>query len=188
MRKQIGFSLLELIIVIVVISLIAIIALPKYLHIVEEAKKSSIEGVAAGYTAAVISARSQWEVAQRSKRQSGLYSYNYVELDGSPLWLTDNSAPGLEHYTNGFPMSVREDSKDYTIRITNQGCVLLMEYLLQNPPLTQAVDVAVQDKKEEVRYLAKADSNSCIYFQQEGAKHSFTYEMKTGRVTVNLQQ
>ena len=71
--------------------------------------------------------------------------------------------------------------------MSNHGCVLLMEYLLQNPPLTQAVDVAAEDKKEDVRYLAKADSNSCVYFQQEGANHSFTYEMKTGRVTVNLQ-
>ncbi|WP_417883708.1 prepilin-type N-terminal cleavage/methylation domain-containing protein [Vibrio rumoiensis] len=187
MKKQFGFSLLELIVVIVVISLIAIIALPKYIHIVEEAKKSSVEGVAASYTAAVMSTRSQWEVAQRPKRQSGRYSYNYVELDGSPLWLTDNSAKGLSGYINGYPMSVREESKKYTTKMTNQGCVLLMEYLLQNAPLTQAVDVAIQDKKEDVRYLAKAESNSCIYFQQEGAKHSFTYEMKTGRVTVDLQ-
>lgn len=187
MKKQFGFSLLELIIVIVVISLIVIIALPKYLHIVEEAKKSSVEGVAAGYAAAVMSARSQWEVAQRPKRKSVIYNYNYIELDDSPLWLTDNLAPGLEHYTNGYPMSVRDDTQAYTTSITNQGCVLLMEYLLQNAPLTQAVDVAVEDKRDDVRYLAKAESNSCIYFQQEGAKHSFTYEMKTGRVTVNLQ-
>lgn len=187
MKKQSGFSLLELIIVIVVISLIAIIALPKYLQIVDEAKKSSVEGVAAGYSAAVMSARSQWEVAQRPKRQSGRHSYNYVELDGSPLWLTDKSAKGLTGYTNGYPMSVREGNSEYTTAITNEGCVLLMEYLLQNPPLTQSVDVAQQDKSENVRYLAKAQSNTCIYFQQEGAKHSFTYEMKTGRVTVNLQ-
>lgn len=90
MKKQSGFSLLELVIVIVVISLITIIALPKYLNIVEEAKKSSVEGVAAGYAAAVLSARSQWEVDRRPKIQSGRSSYNFVELDGSPLWLTDN--------------------------------------------------------------------------------------------------
>ncbi|TVO38624.1 prepilin-type N-terminal cleavage/methylation domain-containing protein [Vibrio algivorus] len=187
MKKQSGFSLLELIIVIVVISLIAVIALPKYLNIVEEAKKSSVEGVAAGYAAAVLSARSQWEVNRRPKKQSGRSNYNYVELDGSPLWLTDNEASGLSGYLNGYPMSVREGNSEYTTTITNEGCVLLMEYLLQNPPLTQSVDVAQQDKSENVRYLAKAQSNTCIYFQQEGAKHSFTYEMKTGRVTVNLQ-
>lgn len=187
MKKQTGFSLLELIIVIVVISLIAIVALPKYLDIVEEAKKSSIEGVAAGYAAAVLSARSQWEVERRPQKQSGRFRYNYVELDGSPLWLTDSSAKGLSDATNGYPISVREGSNAYTTTITDQGCVLLMENLLQNPPLTQEVGVAVQSKDENVRYLAKAQSNSCIYFQQEGAKHSFTYEMKTGRVTVNLQ-
>ncbi len=187
LKKQHGFSLLELTVVIVVISLIAIIALPKYLHIVEEAKKSSIQSVAAGYTAAVMSARSQWEVAQRPKMESGLRSYNHIKLDGSPLWLTDSSAKGLEGYTNGYPISVSDGAQDYTTSVTNQDCVELMQYLMQNPPLTQSVDVAPQEKREDVRYLAQASSNTCIYFQQEGANHSFTYEIKTGRVTVDLQ-
>ncbi|WP_017026452.1 prepilin-type N-terminal cleavage/methylation domain-containing protein [Vibrio rumoiensis] len=188
MKKQCGFSLLELIIVIVVISLIAIIALPKYIHIVEEAKKSSVEGVAAGYSAAVISARSQWEVARRPKQLSGKYYYNHIELDGSQLWLTDRSASGFKQYIEGYPISVSSGSKGYTTSVSNEDCVRLMENLLQNPPLTQSVDVAEKDKNPDVRYLAKAQSNSCVYFQQEGANHSFTYEIKTGRVTVNLQQ
>ncbi|HBV77191.1 MULTISPECIES: prepilin-type N-terminal cleavage/methylation domain-containing protein [Vibrio] len=188
MKKQYGFSLLELIIVIVVISLIAIIALPKYIQIVEEAKKSSIKGVAAAYSASVVSARAQWEVARKPKRKSGQDQYNYIDLDGSHLWLTDRTAPGLSDYIEGYPMSVSEGSQRYIVSISNKDCVLLMEGLLQNPPVTQSVDVAEEDKKSDVRYLAKAHSNSCVYFQQEGAKHSFLYEMKTGRVTVNLQQ
>lgn len=187
MKKHNGFSLLELTVVIVVISLIAIIAIPKYLRIVGEAKKSSIQSVAASYAAAVMSARSQWEVGQRPKKRSGLFSYNHVELDGSPLWLTDNSAKGLSGYTNGYPMSVDIEDRGYASWLNNQDCVELMQYLMQNPPLTQTVDVTAQEKRQDVRYLAEANADSCTYFQQEGAQHSFTYEMKTGTVTVNLQ-
>lgn len=187
MKKRYGFSLLELIVVVVVISLIAIIAIPKYIQIVEEAKKSSIEGVAASYSAAVVSARSQWEVARRPKQQSGRFYYNHIELDGSPLWLTDSSVKRLSNYTQGYPISVSRGASRYKTLVSNQDCVELMDNLLQNPPLTQSVDVATEDKMPDVRYLAQAQSNSCIYFQQEGANHSFTYEIKTGRVTVNLQ-
>ncbi|MFV0576265.1 MAG: type II secretion system protein [Vibrio sp.] len=189
-KNRSGFSLLELTVVIVVISLIAVIALPKFIQIVDKAKISSIEGVAAGYAAAVISARAQWEVAQRPKKESvgrKKIPYNYIELDGSPLWLTDRGAAGLSEYSEGFPISVNIHSKPYSSRITNDDCVLLMDYLLQNPPLTQSVDVIEQNRNQSVRYLAKAEFNSCVYFQQEGANHSFKYEIKTGRVTVNLQ-
>ena len=47
LKNQKGFSLVELVIVIVVVGLLAVAALPRFLDVTDEAKKSSIEGVAA---------------------------------------------------------------------------------------------------------------------------------------------
>ena len=54
MKRQKGFSLVELVIVIVVIGLLATVALPRFLDVSLEAKKASVEGVAGGYATAVV--------------------------------------------------------------------------------------------------------------------------------------
>ncbi len=49
MKKQSGFSLMELVIVIVILGLLAVAALPRFLDVTDEAKRASIEGVAGGF-------------------------------------------------------------------------------------------------------------------------------------------
>ena len=68
MKRQKGFSLVELVIVIVVIGLLATVALPRFLDVSLEAKKASVEGVAGGYATAVLSARAQWEAEARDRK------------------------------------------------------------------------------------------------------------------------
>lgn len=188
MKKAFGFSFLELVMVIVVISLIAITAIPKFIDMVDEAKKSSVKTMAATYASAVISARAQWEV-DRKPRKSSLSgtAYNQVDYDGSTIWLVDGAAAGLSGYQEGYPISVSEGNRNYTTSVSNEDCALLMENLLQNPPVVLSVG-AKFSKQDDVRYLAQAKSNTCTYFQQEGAQHSFMYDIKTGRVTVHIQQ
>ena len=52
MKKQAGFSLVELVIVIIVVGLLAVAALPRFLNVTDEAKKAQIEGVAGGFATA----------------------------------------------------------------------------------------------------------------------------------------
>lgn len=178
MKKQAGFSLVELVIVIVVVGLLAVAALPKFLDITDEAKKASIEGVAGGYATAVLSARAQWEAESRPQESN----VNMVDYDGVDFILTDSANSG---FRDGYPIAVSSTTSSDVTAATDAICLELMENLLQNPPTVVENDTSDTD----ARYSAEATNSgtSCTYTQLEGTtNHNFEYDITTGRVLVNL--
>jgi MSHA pilin protein MshB len=178
MKKQAGFSLVELVIVIVVVGLLAVAALPKFLDVTDEAKKASIEGVAGGFATAVLSARAQWEAESRPEQSS----VNVVDYDGVNFILTDSDTNG---FRDGYPIAVAGNTISAVTSVTNAICVDLMENLLQNPPIVAENNTSDSD----ARYSAASGTGntSCVYTQLEGTtNHSFEYDITTGRVVVNL--
>lgn len=173
MKKQSGFSLMELVIVIVILGLLAVAALPRFLDITDEAKKASIEGVAGGFATAVLSARAQWEAEGRPQTNN----HNVVDYDGTQFLLTDSTTSG---FRDGYPIAVYSGSNATTVNAT--VCKALMEDLLQNPPSVDTSDAS------KPKYIASALSTTeCQYEQQEsGTSHNFIYQVSAGRVTVNL--
>ncbi|WP_390232804.1 prepilin-type N-terminal cleavage/methylation domain-containing protein [Vibrio sp. F74] len=178
MKKQTGFSLVELVIVIVVVGLLAVAALPKFLDITDEAKKASIEGVAGGFATAVLSARAQWEAESRPQ----VNNVNVVDYDGVDFILTDSS--NNSGFRDGYPLAVSSTANSGATGATNAICLELMENLLQNPPTVVENDTSDAD----ARYSAAAtNSGTCTYTQLEGStNHNFEYDITTGRVLVNL--
>lgn len=187
-KKQTGFSLVELVVVIVVVGLLAVAALPRFLDVTDEAKKASIEGVAGGFATGVLSARAQWEAEARPSKTNGDEKQNYVNYDGVEFWLTRSkeSNGSSTGYRDGYPIGLVSENAGYPTQLTELACVNLMENLLQNPPKVDTVEIAKTNR--DVKYSAQTDGDSCIYIQQEGGtEHQFEYEVKTGRVTVTLQ-
>ncbi|MDN3680412.1 prepilin-type N-terminal cleavage/methylation domain-containing protein [Vibrio tapetis subsp. quintayensis] len=192
MKKQSGFSLVELVVVIVILGLLAAAALPKFLNVTDEAKKASIEGVAGGYATGVLSARAQWEAKGRPGDGTGNAKQHWIEYDGVEFWLTrsfDNSG-NESGFRDGYPIALKVSGETTApTTLTSTACVDLMDNLLQNPP--KVGDASDTDLKN-LKYTAEANTsenpdNTCTYVQQEGSDHKFIYEVKTGRVTVELQ-
>ena len=190
LKNQRGFSLVELVIVIVVVGLLAVAALPRFLDVTDEAKKSSIEGVAGGFATAVLSARAQWEAQARPSETIGSERYNTVNYDGVDFWLTrsKNSSNLETGFRDGYPWTLNNKLGTAPQTISDKACSELMENLLQNPPKVGPIaDIA---NNSNYKYSAQANSGdaTCTYVQLEGStEHQFVYEIKTGRVTVTLQ-
>ncbi|MBY6197073.1 prepilin-type N-terminal cleavage/methylation domain-containing protein [Vibrio hangzhouensis] len=180
MKKAQGFTLVELVVVIVVLGLLAVAALPRFVDVTESAKESSVEAVAGGFATGVLSARAQWEANGRTK--SGVN--NYVDYDGTRFWLTrsedaDGSATG---FRDGYPTNSNANGIN---SVDTNACIFLMENLLQNAP---AVEQNSNTPSKGIKYLAQSVGNNiCRYTQNESNGHYFEYDIRTGKVKVELR-
>ncbi|CAM3980798.1 prepilin-type N-terminal cleavage/methylation domain-containing protein [Vibrio neonatus] len=193
MKRNSGFSLVELVIVIVVLGLLAVAALPRFLNVTDKAKEASIEGVAGGFATAVLSARAQWEAEQRPRTDATNKNTNFVDYDGSYFQLTSSELgngtdTGLR---DGYPIAFAGDSIPTTASPTaliEAACVDLFENLLQNPPkVGTTADVATDST---IKYSAQFINDNCRYTQLSGdqasSAHYFDYDVSKGAVNVVL--
>ncbi|WP_428776571.1 prepilin-type N-terminal cleavage/methylation domain-containing protein [Vibrio sp.] len=188
--KALGFTLVELVVVIVVVGLLAVAALPRFLDVTDEAKKASIQGVAGGFATGVLSARAQWEAEARPAVTINNEQYNTVNYDGVSFWLTRSAQANgaATGFRDGYPFAININSANFPASLTDQACIDLMDNLLQNPPLVDTVANARNDKNVKYSALADSANSTCTYQQQEGdSGHQFVYEIETGRVNVVLQ-
>ncbi|ANO33817.1 MSHA biogenesis protein MshB [Vibrio breoganii] len=186
MKRNAGFSLVELVIVIVVLGLLAVAALPRFLDVTDKAKEASVEGVAGGFATAVLSARAQWEANVRTQDTAGNTRTNFVDYDGTEFWLTTSDTT---NFRDGYPIALKDDGSQSPLAVSAQRCVDLMTELLQNPP-----QVSSNSSDTNIKYLAAVgDPNDdglttvCRYTQQEGnTAHYFEYDAANGSVVVTL--
>ncbi|MPW36925.1 prepilin-type N-terminal cleavage/methylation domain-containing protein [Vibrio sp. B1Z05] len=191
MKRNSGFSLVELVIVIVVLGLLAVAALPRFLNVTDKAKEASVEGVAGGFATAVLSARAQWEAEQRPRALPNDKNSNFVDYDGSYFQLTSSENGTTTVLRDGYPIAFAGDTEPKTASptaLTEDACVDLFENLLQNPPkVGTTADVATDST---IKYSAELSGTNCRYTQlggnQAASAHYFDYDVSKGAVNVVL--
>lgn len=203
MKKQTGFTLIELVVVVVILGFLAVTAIPKFIDLTEQAKQANIEGMAGGFATGVSLARAQWEAEGRPQNSDDENSVNY---DGSILFLTTPAA-GNDTLRPGYPMGTANGALT-SGNMTDARCTSVWENILAQPP-TVTSNLGTLNANEGIKYYVDTEedtganaNNICVYFLKESLDknddgefeapsdttvgNNFTYDPASSAVVVNI--
>lgn len=202
MKKQSGFTLIELVIVVVILGFLAVTAIPKFLDLTDQAKQANIEGMAGGFATAVSLVRSQWEAEGRPQDTT---NRNSVDYDGSVMVLTTESAGIRPGYVTSSAAG-QNNGATLGTGFTAANCVDIWQNILQQPPQLTNV-IGTLNGEDSMRYFASKSGTGattlCHYYLKESLDkdtnnafitpgtstttgNSFTYQPATSSVVVYI--
>ena len=162
MKKQSGFTLIELVIVVVILGFLAVTAIPKFLDLTDQAKQANIEGMAGGFATGISLARAQWEAEGRPSNASG---QNQVTYDGTLLFLTKEGTGIRPGYVTGL-----SDNGDTLSGLAANDCIDIWNNILQQPP-GATNNISTLNSDDTLDYFVSKSgtdaSSLCHYYLKE---------------------
>jgi MSHA pilin protein MshB len=183
MKKQQGFTLIELVIVVIILGLLGAAAVPRFLDATDDARDASVEGVAGGFASAVGLVRAEWELAGRPAGNTN------IDYDGITMDVTDT----------GYPSSTGGNEANAAAMIASD-CQQVFVNIMQSAPTSALVGATYDGERYIVDY--STTNSLCQYVlvdgvdigttiadpindgSTSGGTQGFTYNADTGSVSV----
>jgi MSHA pilin protein MshB len=202
MKKQSGFTLIELVIVVVILGFLAVTAIPKFLDLTDQAKQANIEGMAGGFATAVSLTRAQWEAEGRPEDTNT----NFVNYDGSALFLTTPASNNDPDLRPGYPMGLTTAGTTNGNMNTDR-CIEVWNNVLAQPPSISATPADLNNNSNTNYFVVQSvgtgsnSNNTCIFYLKESLPKSggnyvtptttaqgnnFTYDPASSTVAITI--
>jgi MSHA pilin protein MshB len=193
MKKQTGFTLIELVIVVVILGFLAVTAIPKFIDLTDQAKQANIEGMAGGFASAVSLVRAQWEAEGRTNEGTN----NTTVYDGVNLMLTTEGTGIRPGYVTGLT-----DGSTLDAGFDAANCKQIWDNVFQQPPTLETFDNRSATTNYIVAETGDLADSHCIFYLKETLNkdangdfedpvvanigNNFTYYPASSRVEINI--
>lgn len=169
MKKQSGFTLIELVIVVVILGFLAVTAIPKFIDLTDQAKQANIEGMAGGFATGVSLVRAQWEAEGRPQDST---SRNVVDYDGELVLLTtEDSAASIRPGYIVSSVNGANTGAGLGAGFTVANCVDIWSSILQQPPkVTSSITTLNSDNSMDyfvTKSTGTGSATTCHFYLKE---------------------
>ncbi|MCL1092519.1 type II secretion system protein [Shewanella kaireitica] len=170
-KSQSGFTLIELVVVIIILGILAVIALPKFINLSEDAQVSTVKGTAGAFKSGLDLSRAVWAV----KVGSG-------PVEDLPVFGTAQSGE-VDFNANGWPAQHYIHGNEASPKLDNvEDCISVWQVIFQGDEPSVSNNNNADKTDYKAIYSATA---TCTFNYRENTNLSIQYDSNLGSVTVD---